>query len=172
MSLTAKHFKIYDYVNKKHTDLTPTIILASKKDLSSWLGTIEAGCSVAAAVLENQVFQGYFSRFCTLKPLQSRITARNASHAVKVAGQNPSQQKEVGVGPDYLHCECLVESGLVELWISKISAQNPDVPKRGDGDGKEFTKADFAFNPVTLCIFSSAIEEASSRLHRPCSHPS
>jgi hypothetical protein len=45
----------------------------------------------------------------------------------------------------------------------KISAQNLDVLKHGDENSnrKEFTKADFAFNPVTLCIVGSAIKEAS-----------
>jgi hypothetical protein len=68
-----------------------------------------------------------------------------------------------GFGPGYLDCKCPIETALVELWISKISTQNPDVPKRGDesNNGKEFAKADFAFNPVTLRIVASAIEEAS-----------
>jgi hypothetical protein len=55
VKLSEKQFMVYDYLKNKYTALTPTIILAAKKDLSSWLGTIEAGCFVAAAVLENRV---------------------------------------------------------------------------------------------------------------------
>jgi hypothetical protein len=51
---------IFDYLKNKHTELTPTIILAAKKDLSSWLETIEAGHAVAVAILENQVIGFFF----------------------------------------------------------------------------------------------------------------
>jgi hypothetical protein len=156
---------IFDYSKNKYTELTPTVILAAKKDLSSWLGTIEAGREVAAAVLENRVIC-FFFRLCLLNALTIQdhrrkcITCSEGSRAKSKSTKGSALR---GFGPGYLHCECPVETGLIELWISKISAQNPDIPKRGDDndDGKEFTKADFAFNPVTLRIVSSAIEEAS-----------
>jgi hypothetical protein len=67
-----------------------------------------------------------------------------------------------GVGQYYLDCKCPIETALLELWISKISANYPDMPNRTDsGAGKKFKPGEFALNPVTLSIIGAAIHDAS-----------
>jgi hypothetical protein len=66
-----------------------------------------------------------------------------------------------GVGSDYLTCGCPVEAGLLELWVSKVAAQEPTIPNRGAVGSGGLAKGDFAFNPITLRIIGAAITEAS-----------
>ena len=77
----------------------------------------------------------------------------------------PRGKVRVDKGNGYLNgCECPVETAALELWLTKVNACNPDVPRRiGDG-GK--MKRENSFNPTTLRFIEGGILAASGHTAR------
>jgi hypothetical protein len=61
-------------------------------------------------------------------------------------------------GPDFLSCGCSVDSAILELWMTKVTANDINVPKRTD---EGMTPARMAFSPDNLQMVESAILAAS-----------
>jgi hypothetical protein len=64
----------------------------------------------------------------------------------------------VDKGPEFLDCGCPVDTALLELWMTKVTAQNDSVPRRTD---KGMTPARMAFTPDNLRMVEGAIMAAS-----------
>ena len=66
----------------------------------------------------------------------------------------------VDKGVGYLNgCECPLDTAALELWLTKVNASNPDVPRRKGEDGK--IKRENAFNPTTLKFIEGGFLAAS-----------
>jgi hypothetical protein len=156
-------FKVYDYESQKYVEPTLAIFLKARDSAAAWPGTIEAGPDVALEILRNRVRDTVVSIFYTyIQSLQVKLTRCLSCYK---GGNGASARKRGDAlkgepGPLFLSCQCPIDTSLTELWMVKVTGDNPHVPKFDDED-LATAPADFSFNPVNLRIVQGAITASS-----------
>jgi hypothetical protein len=70
----------------------------------------------------------------------------------------PHSKIRVDKGADFLDCGCPIDTALLELWMTKVTAQDDSIPRCTD---EGMTPAQMAFTPDNLCMVEGAITAVS-----------
>ncbi|KAJ7611138.1 hypothetical protein DFH06DRAFT_1485368 [Mycena polygramma] len=131
------------YVNGIRTTMTFTMMNEARKEPSKYPGCVEAGMKTVAAVFQNRSGN------------EKCITCASGPRG-RALGDRPIPPAS---DHPYLEaCKCPLRTAALEMWMIKVTAEDEDIPQRGDTDVKN---SRLALNPDILKLIAGAIKVAS-----------
>ncbi|KAJ7147754.1 hypothetical protein C8R46DRAFT_1231644 [Mycena filopes] len=140
----AQKAKVYTiWENGKRITFSPAMQIAARTNASAYPGCVEEGMDLISAVLKNRS-GGEKCITCDSGPRGKVMEDR----PIPPAADHP-----------YLSgCKCPLNGAALELWMIKMTASDPRIPKRGDDN---ISTHRLAMNPQVLKIVGGAIEAVS-----------
>ncbi|KAF8326284.1 hypothetical protein F5887DRAFT_925386 [Amanita rubescens] len=130
---------IFDYEQRKGIRISKQMLKEARDDPEKWPGCVEVGMGII-----HPLFLNHFG-------LEKCLSCKDGPRGKKKGKKDD---------PEYLTgCGCPVRTAALELWLTKVNAQNPAIPMREAEDGK--IKRENAFNPTTLEFIEGGILAAS-----------